>query len=231
LRELPRLVCIPSADVAFAADANAVLESLPAGLGDEDALVEFERRLRERHTGAVVRPREAIAAFGSADGLVWYVTRRRYGSRISGCVEIGAPRPLVFETYVDRFADWMVGLRIRRSTLRPGVVGSQYEASYELFGHAIEGRFRIVEAAPPEWLRVEAKGVGGTKVWYVTSFTDGGLPSTVVNVLGDFDLPARLLPGMNVGLEKIIGQQIDRSHRSLRSLCAQEWRRRSAPAG
>lgn len=171
-----------------------------------------------------MRPREGIASFGQTDDLVWYVTRRRYGSRIAKKVEIAAPQPFVFNVYVDRFADWMVGLRVERTELKPGIVGTEYRASYELFGRTLEGRFRVVEADPPRSVRVEAKGVGGIQLWYVTTFqpTEKG---TLVAVLGDYDLPARLVPGVGKAFEQVIGHEIDRAHRSLRAFCERELSR------
>jgi hypothetical protein len=195
----------------------------------EEKRAEFERRLKQGYPGAVVRRREQIANLGGGDEVVWYATMRRYGSRISKSVEIRAPQQLVFDVYVNRFADWMVGVKVQRMEVKPGVIGTEYRASYELFGRTLEGRFRIVDADPPWSVRVEARGLGGIRVWYVTTFQPSA-KGAIVEVLGDYEMPARLLPGVGKAFEQVVGHEIDRGHKSLRAFCEREVSRASGRA-
>jgi hypothetical protein len=220
VKATPRLVITPSSDTVFAAAVRAAAAELPAGLTPERARAELEQRLRQRYPGAVVRPREDLAGLGLSDEPVWYVTRRRYGSRIASKVEIAAPPELVFATYVERFAEWNVGMKIEATEWRPAIAGTRYSASFELFGRVLQGELRIVEADPPHSIRVEARGVGGIRVWYVADFI-ATATGTLVEVLGDFDLPRRVLPGSGVAFEQVIARQIERSHVSLRAMCEQ----------
>ena len=217
-----RLICIPSGDGRFAAHAQALLAELPAELEGEAARLEFERLLKVQYEDAVVRQQDPLAAVGPPGQVVWYATNRRYRSRIIATVEIAAPPELVFRIYTERFAEWQTAVSIRRTVATTELVGTVYVATYQILGRTFEGRFRIVDADPPHSVRVEAEGVGGIRVWYVTSFrpTDGG---TLVEVAGDYDLPSNLLAGITgLAVERAIARDVERAHASLRDLCQRE---------
>ncbi len=216
----PRLVCIPSADLVFAAFAEDLLSTLPPELEDEAAVEELQRRLRVRYAGAVVRPRDALAEVVSNLETVWYVTHRPFRSRIYKTVSVALRVEDAFHVYVDRVADWQTAFRLRAVNIEPAIVGSRYVAVYEFFGRTLEGRFEIVAADPPRSVRIEADGAG-VRVWYATTFTatPGG---TLIEVVGDYDLPDGLLPRVadRLFVERAIQRQIDGAHQSLRELAA-----------
>jgi polyketide cyclase/dehydrase/lipid transport protein len=217
----PRLVCIPSTDAEFAADATALLARLFDASHDEAFLrAELERRLRASYPGAVVRPQEPLARMAQSDEVVWYATKRTYRSRIAASLDVSAPPDVVFGVYVDRFPEWQRAVRLRPIEPTGRLVGREFAATYVLFGKAFEGRFRIIEAAPPRSVRVEAVGSAGIRVWYVTSFESTGT-GTHLEVLGDYDVPLTLFPRLQrLVLERVIGRDIDRAHADLRELCA-----------
>jgi polyketide cyclase/dehydrase/lipid transport protein len=216
--ERPRLVCVPAADREFDAHANALLAAVPALPSGDRMRLEFEHRLQMRYPGAVVRPREPLAEPGIPE-IVWYVTNRPFRGRLAATVEINAPREKLFATYVERFAEWQASLRVRPVRLTPKLAGSQYTASYELFGRTLEGALRLVEAEPPDFVRYEASGFGG-RLWFVTKFRP--MPAgTRVEVTGDYELPEGAIPKIadRLVIERLIQRDIDASHERLRRLC------------
>ena len=224
----PRLVCIPSNDLVFAAHAREVLASLPSDTDGQVDRAEFERRLRGRYPGAVVRAQEPFARLHASDALTWYATNRPYRSRISAIVDVAAPQSFVFDVYVRRFPEWQVAVQLEPigypASAPDGLAGSEFAARYEIFGRGFEGRFRVVDADPPRSVRVEATGTGGIRVWYATSFSRSG-SGTRVHVVGDYDVPLVLLPRIQrIVLGRVITRDIDRVHAALRNLCEREAR-------
>jgi uncharacterized protein YndB with AHSA1/START domain len=219
-----RLVCIPSSDFYFGAYASEVLSVVLANPDVLDPLAEFQRLLRERYEAATVRAQDPLAAFGPRTETVWYATNRPFPSRISAVVEIAAPPELVYRVYVDRFPEWQPAARLERIDAGAGPAGSEYVARYRIAGRTLEGRFTVVAADPPRSVRVEAKGVGGIRVWYAASFV-ATASGTVVHVEGDYDLPAKLLPNVaHAVLQAAIRREIDRAHARLVELSLQERR-------
>jgi hypothetical protein len=217
-----RLVCIPSSDTDFAASARAMLAALPPAASLDALRSTFEERLRSQYPAATVRAQEGLATLAPPGGAVWYVSNRPFQSRISAALEIPAPPDVVYHIYVDRFPEWQTGVVLRlRGSLNP-VIGREYSASYKIVGRTFDGIFRVVDADPPRSVRVEALGAGGIRVWYATTFrpTPRG---TALEVTGDFDVPAALLPGLQrLVLERLIGVDIDRAHAALADLCQRE---------
>jgi hypothetical protein len=218
----PRLICIPSSDVAFANYANEIYEVMsadePGPLGSDD----FAHRLQETYPTALVRERHRLADLWPGDGPVWYVIRRAFGSRIAATVEVPVDRATVFQIYVDRMPEWQVVVDLRPLNRRAGVVGTEFAAAYEFLGKRLNGRMRIVGASPPRAVRVEAEGMG-VDVWYVTTFhpTPSG---TRVDVVGDYVMPTRFIP-KRVGrlvVERRIARDIEKAHDALRALCLRE---------
>ncbi|HET7028054.1 MAG TPA: SRPBCC family protein [Candidatus Limnocylindrales bacterium] len=219
----PRLVCIPSTDAEFAADATALLARLFDAAHDEAFVrAELERRLRASYPGAVVRPQEPLARMAESDELIWYATKRTYQFRIAASFDVSAPPDVAFGVYIDRFPEWQRAVSLRPIEPTRRLVGREFAATYMLFGMAFEGRFRVIDADPPRSVRVEAVGSGGIRVWYITSFEPSG-NGTHLDVLGDYDVPPILFPRLQrLVLERVIGRDIDRAHADLRELCARE---------
>jgi hypothetical protein len=227
-----RLVSIPSTDARFADFATRALEEIPAGLGNDAARAELERRLRRFYPGAVVRARDPLATYEPPTDVVWYATNRGYDTPIHESVEIAAPRELVFDTYVDRYPEWQSAVAVRRIEAAAPVLAA-YGATYEIFGRRFEGRFDVVEVERPSFVRVEATSTSGIAVWYVTSFRDTP-DGTVVEVVGDYDLPSRLLPEVQrFIIDRVIARDIRRAHRTLTDLVVTALgdRRRFAGSG
>jgi Polyketide cyclase / dehydrase and lipid transport len=223
-----RLVCIPSSDIDFAGYARAALAALQPAASRDALRTTFEKRLRERYPAATVRPQEGLATLGPREGTVWYVSNRPFQSRITASMEVPAPQELVYHIYVERWPEWQTGVELRLRGPRTPLIGREYSATYKIVGRTFEGIFRIVDADPPRSVRVEAIGVGGIRVWYATTFRPSAR-GTAVEVLGDFDVPAALLPGLQrLVLERLINVDIERSHAALADLCEREAR--NAPA-
>jgi hypothetical protein len=174
----------------------------------------------------VVRAQDPLARVAGSDDVVWYATNRTYRSRISAALDIAAPTELVFATYIDRFPDWQRSVALRPVGSDGRLVGREFAASYSIFGRRFEGRFRIVDADPPRFVRIEARGAGGIRVWYATSFAPTEDGRTHLDVLGDYDVPGTLFPRVQrLVLEQVIGRDIDRAHADLVALCEREIER------
>jgi hypothetical protein len=212
-----RLVTIPSTDTDFGAHARDLLAGIEQR-EPEAGRAELERRLRRFYPGAVVRARDPLASFGGEDDLVWYATNRAVSTAIRESVEIRAPRELVFDVYLERYPEWQSAVDVRRvEAVGPGVLAA-YGATYELLGRRFEGRFDVVEVARPAFVRVEAAGTSGIEVWYVTSFRDSA-HGTIVEVIGDYHLPSRLLPDVQrFVVDRVIARDIRRAHSTLAQL-------------
>jgi hypothetical protein len=218
----PRLVTIPSDDAAFAEQANSLLARMPGALSAPGTLEAFAHELRRHYPTAVVRSRDPLADISSGEDVVWYVTKRRFGSRLSASLDIPADRAGVFQVYVGRMPEWQVAVRLREIGRQSGSVRVEYAAAYDLLGRTIEGRLRIVDASPPQAVRVEAEGMG-VRVWYVTTFQQTA-SGTRVEVAGDYDLPRRIGPAAvsRLVIERKIAQDVDRAHSRLLELCVGE---------
>jgi hypothetical protein len=217
-----RLVCIPSSDMDFAGFARAALAALPPAPSPEALRATFEQRLRERYPAATVRPQEGLATLGPREGAVWYVSNRPFQSRIAGSVDVSGAPELVYHIYVERWPEWQTGVELRLRGSPTPLIGREYSATYKLVGWTFEGIFRVVDADPPRSVRVEAIGVRGIRVWYATTFRPSPR-GTTVDVVGDFDVPEGLVPGLQrLVLERLIGVDIERSHAALADLCERE---------
>ncbi|HEU4572762.1 MAG TPA: SRPBCC family protein [Candidatus Limnocylindrales bacterium] len=217
-----RLVCIPSTDTDFAAHARSVLSTIPAQLGEAETRRELERRLRRFYPGAVVRPRDPLASFGPAHEVVWYATNRSVATAIHESVEIPAPRDLVYDVYLERYPEWQTAVAVTPAKPPTSAVLAAYDAVYEILGRRFVGRFDVVEVSRPAFVRVEATATSGIEVWYVTSFRESS-GGTVVEVIGDYHLPARFLPEVQRFIvDRMIAQDIRRAHRSLVDLVARQ---------
>jgi hypothetical protein len=219
----PSLVFVPSDDAAFAGhvgelvadpDVAASLESLDPG--------ELQKRIRARFPNATVRPREELARVGPDDAPVWYVARGRERFRLRASVWIATPREDVFRVYVDPTSIdlWQSVARVRAQDRSPTIVGTSWEAEYEILRIRLAGKFRIVQAEVPLRVQVEAWGPLHSRLWYVTRFEekDGG---TLVDVEGDYDLPFELLTRVPSRLfaEREIERVVAGSHERLKALC------------
>jgi hypothetical protein len=217
-----RLVCIPSSDIDFAGFARSALAALPPAPSPESLRATFEERLRERYPAATVRPQEGLATLGPREGAVWYVSNRPFQSRITGSIDVSGAPELVYHIYVERWPEWQTGVELRLRGSPTPLIGREYSATYKIVGRTFEGIFRVVDADPPRSVRVEAIGVGGIRVWYATTF-QASKRGTAVDVVGDFDVPAALLPGLQrLVLERLIGVDVERSHAALADLCERE---------
>ncbi|CAN5719554.1 hypothetical protein BH23CHL7_BH23CHL7_08550 [soil metagenome] len=221
----PRLVTIPSDDAAFAEHANSLLARIPGALSAPGTLDAFAHELRRHHPTAVVRSRDPLADISSGEDDVWYVTKRRFGSRLSASLDIPADRASVFQVYVGRMPEWQVAVRLREIGRQPGSVRVEYAAAYNLLGRTIEGQLRVVDASPPQAVRVEAEGMG-VRVWYVTTFQQTA-NGTRLEVAGDYHLPRRIAPAAvsRLIIERKIAHDVDRAHSQLLNLCVGESQR------
>jgi hypothetical protein len=219
----PELVFIPSDDVALAAHVASLVETAEgaAWIADLDHKA-LERRLREQFPHSTIRPRDALAQVHPDDPPVWYVSRGRERSRLRATEWIAAPRDAVFATYVDpgRVPSWQPVTHTKVIERPSGLVGTAWEAEYEVFRVRIGGTFRVVDADVPSRVRVEASGPLRVRLWYVTRFAerDGG---TVIDVEGDYQLPFEVLTRVPSRLvaEREIERIVARSHRQLKELC------------
>ena len=219
----PELVFIPSDDVAFISHVSSLIEAPDAAewLARLDH-AELERRLRDQFPRATVRPRDPLAQIRPDDAPVWYVSRGRERFRLRATEWIDAPREAVFATYVDPTTvdKWQGVARTKVLQRTPAIVGTAWEAEYEVFRVRIGGTFRVVDADPPSRVRIEASGPLRVRLWYVTRFEerDGG---TVIDVQGDYELPFDLLSRVPSRLvaEREIERIVARSHAQLKTLC------------
>jgi hypothetical protein len=221
-----RLVSIPSSDAPFGALAEQTFASLAAERrgsgGAREDVAELERRLRRVYPGAVVRRQDPLARFGEGDTEVWYATNRAYPSRISARLDVPAPPELVFDLYVERYPEWQSAVAVRAVPPSEASTIAEFAARYDIFGRSFEGRFRIVELQRPAFVRVEATGTRGIEVWYVTTFarTPTG---TAIEVVGDYDLPSTLLPGVQRFVaDRVVARDIRRAHATLVELVERE---------
>jgi hypothetical protein len=229
----PELICIPSSNARFAAQAQAVLDEL---LREEPAhcdAEEFQRRLRSFFPGSVVRERHPLAELVLEGAPVWYVTDRAFRSRIDLTIELDVPQQTVFDVYVRDVVEWQTALRLSPLRIVPGLVGSEWTASWQIVGITLHGSLRLVEADPPHFVRFEAGG-GGVRAWYDTSFATTSAGRTRILVAGDYDLPAGLLGRIadRIVVESIIRRQIDGAHAELVELATTKHGARAArPTG
>jgi hypothetical protein len=219
----PNLVFVPSDDAAFADLVGEMAEEpgMAAALERLDH-AELQKRIRERFPNATVRPREELARAHPDEPPVWYVARGRERFRLRASVWIDTPRDDVFRLYVDPATIdlWQRVGRVRVQELSPTVVGTSWEAEYEILRIRLAGTFRIVQADVPARVRVEAWGPLRSRLWYVTRFEekDGG---TLVDVEGDYELPFELLTRVPSRLfaEREIERVVAASHERLKALC------------
>lgn len=167
------------------------------------------------------------------DPPVWYVSRGRERFRLRATVTVRAPRERVFATYVDPalLDRWLGAARIRRIETSPEVLGSSWEAEFEVLHVKLAGVFRVTEAEPPSRVRVEASGPLRSRLWYVTRFEPTG-NGTAIDVEGDYQLPYELLSRVPSRLvaEREIERFVAGSHERLKGLLeAPEVPRSSTP--
>lgn len=216
----PVLICIPSSNARFAARAQAVLDELLVDDPANGTAEEFQRRLRAYFPGSVVRARHPLAELIVEDAPTWYVTDRAFRSRIDLTIELDVPQETVFDVYVKDVVEWQTALRLAPARLLPGLIGSEWVASWQIVGISFHGSLRLVEADRPHFVRFEAGG-GGARAWYDTSFAPTPNGGTRLMVAGDYDLPAGLLGRIadRMVVESIILRQIDAAHAELVELC------------
>jgi hypothetical protein len=224
----PNLVFVPSDDAAFAGLVRemALEPDMAAALDGLDHR-ELQKRIRERFPNATVRPREELARAHPDEAAVWYVARGRERYRLRASVWIATPREDVFRVYVDPTSIdlWQGVARVRADERSPAIVGTTWEAEYEILHIRLAGKFRIVNAEVPVHVRVEAWGPLRSRLWYVTRFgeKDGG---TLVEVEGDYELPFELLTRVPSRLfaEREIERVVAASHERLKALCESTFR-------
>jgi hypothetical protein len=219
----PSLVFVPSDDDAFVGLVGEMAEEpdIAAALERLDHR-ELQTRIREHFPKATVRPREELARVHPDEPPVWYVARGRERFRLRASVWIATPREDVFRVYVDptNIDLWQGVARVRAEAPSPTIVGTSWEAEYEILRIRLAGTFRIVQAEVPARIRVEALGPLRSRLWYVTRFEekDGG---TLVDVEGDYELPFELLTRVPSRLfaEREIERVVAASHERLKALC------------
>jgi uncharacterized membrane protein len=218
----PRLVCVPSADAEFSEHAADLLAGLDDRGAAEAAPEMLERRLRRRFPTAVVRPRDPLAEIGLEVQPVWYVTRYPYRSRLGASVQISAPIELVFDVYLEttRIPEWQTAVGVTPLESRPDLVGNEYLARYKVLGIPVEGRFKVVDAERPTYLRVEAQGAG-IRLWYATTFTPLGPAETRIDVEGDYDVPPVIFGRLvdRLFIERAVQRDADYAHANFKALC------------
>jgi uncharacterized protein YndB with AHSA1/START domain len=219
----PDLVFVPSDDDAFVSLVGEIAEEPDMATAlDRLDHGELQRRVRERFPKATVRPREELARAHPDEPPVWYVARGRERLRLRASVWIAASREEVFRMYVDPTSIdlWQGVARVRAETRAATIVGTSWEAEYEILRIRLAGTFRIVEADVPARIRVEAQGPLRSRLWYVTRFEekDGG---TLVDVEGDYELPFELISRVPSRLfaEREIERVVAASHERLKALC------------
>ena len=213
-----RLVCIPSSDPAFGADARRIADALPAGLDRPEALRRFTAELTREHPTAVVREQDELALVEGARP-VWYVTRRDHRFRIDTSVWVPLLPAEAFRLYVDEMPEWQTAVTVTPRHITPELVGTEYDASYPFLGREYTGTMRIVAVDPGRSVSIEAEGMG-MAVWYVTSFV-AEESGTRVTVRGDYDLPDNVIARIadRLGLERAIRRDIDRANESYVLAC------------
>jgi hypothetical protein len=214
-----RLVCIPTADSEFAAEAERIATRIPTGMPPADALRWYALAVRRVYPSAVVREQDELARMEGA-APVWYVSRGEHHFRIETSMWVPLDPDSAFRVYVDRMPDWQTAVQLVPERLVNGYVGSTYRASYSFLGSRYEGRFRILAAEPGHLVSLEAEGSGIT-VWYVTTFRPEQA-GTHLAVKGNYELPNSLLMRVadRLGLERVIAADIQRANDGYRSLCA-----------
>jgi hypothetical protein len=214
----PRIVCIPSRDAAFTAEARRLASLIPASFTPAAALDWFTTELRRGYPSVTVREQSDLARTGE-DGTTWYATLHLERFRIDLQVHVPVPPALAFDIYVERMAEWQQSVDLRPRKIVPGHVGSEYDAEYTFLGRAYEGLFRILAADPPRSISLEATG-SGIAVTYTASF-EGDPAGTVVHIKGDYSLPDHLLARVadRLGLERAISRDIERANEAYRALC------------
>ena len=222
MKNPPRLVCIPSADGEFAVHARALLDEVALGPDREDEARErLERLIRRRFPTSVVRARDPLATVGLEESPVWYVTRSPYRSRLAASVEIAAPQEFVFDLYVEptRIPEWQTAINVTPLQSHPDLIGNEYLARYKVVGAIVQGRFRIVDAERPTYLRVEAQAPG-MRLWYATTFTRTST-GTRLDVDGDYDVPPNSLAQLadRLFVERAVQRDVDHAHANLKALC------------
>jgi uncharacterized protein YndB with AHSA1/START domain len=216
-------VYIPSDDAALIAHVASLVDGPDAADWIQRLdHAELERRLRGQFPRATVRPRDPIAQNHPDEPTVWYVSRGRERFRLRATEWIAARREAVFKTYVDpaQLESWQGVSRAKLIERVPGLIGTTWEAEYDVFRIHIGGTFRIVDAEPPSRVRIEASGPLRVRLWYVTRFEerDGG---TIVDVQGDYELPFDVLSRVPSRLvaEREIERIVARSHARLKEIC------------
>lgn len=214
-----RLVCIPTADSDFAAEAERIAQRIPEGMNPADALRWYALAVRRAYPTAVVREQDELARIeGTAP--VWYVSRGEHHFRIETSMWVPLEPGPAFDVYVERMPDWQTAVQLVPERLAPGYVGSTYRATYSFLGSRYDGRFRILAAEPGHLVSLEAEGSGIT-VWYITTFRPERT-GTHVGVKGNYELPNSLVMRIadRLGLERVIAADIQRANDGYRSLCA-----------
>jgi hypothetical protein len=213
-----RLVCIPSTDTAFGGDARRIADALPAGLDRAEALEWFSAELSRAYPTAIVREQDELALVKGAPP-VWYVTRREHRFRIDTSVWVPLLPAEAYRFYVEEMPDWQSAVTVTPRHVTPGLVGTEYDASYMFLGREFTGVMRIVGADPGRSVSIEAEGMG-ISVWYATSFV-ADESGTRVSVKGDYDLPDNVIARIadRLGLERAIRRDIDRANESYVLAC------------
>lgn len=219
MRSPIRLVCIPTKDAVFAADAAHVAARIPDQLDGQEAMAWFCAALRRSYPTADVHAQDDLARSDGED-TVWYVTKREQHFRIDATVVVPLVPPAAFDVYVNRVVEWQTAVRLEPRYGTRELVGREYTACYGFLGGEFEGSFRVLAADPPRSVAMEAAG-SGIAVWYETVFHPHP-EGTRVEVKGDYELPAQILTRVadRLGLERAIARDIDRANETYRRLCA-----------
>jgi uncharacterized protein YndB with AHSA1/START domain len=228
----PRLVCIPSADTEFTTTSIALLDEINvADQADEVVREQFQRLLRRRFPMAVVRPRHPLAEVAAEVAPVWYVTRPPYRSRLAASIEIAAPPDLVFDVYAEpeRIPEWQTAIHVTPLEWHTELIGNEYLARYKVLGTVVQGRFRVVDAERPAYIRIEGGGAG-IRLWYASTFTAAGA-GTRIDVEGDYDVPTNVLAQAadRLFIDRAVQRDVEYSHANLKALCEELARSALAP--
>ena len=218
----PRLVCIPSTDSEFAGFVNDRFSEIAGALqGDDEVRERLESLIRRRYPTSVVRPRDPLAEIGLDTSSVWYVTRSPYRSRLAATIEIAAPVELVFGLYIqpERIPEWQTAVHVTPLVSVPDLIGNEYLARYKIVGQLVQGRFRVVDAERPTYLRMEAHGLG-IRLWYASTFTRTSI-GTRLDVEVDYDVPPNALAQLadRLFIERAVQRDVDYAHQNLKALC------------
>ena len=226
MNERLHIVCLPSSDLEFASAAERLASGIPGELSAGEALAWYEAELRRRYPNASVREQDDLARSDDRR-RVWYASNRPRQFRIDVSVVVPLPAPDAYHVYVERVVEWQTAVTLHPVPGETGLVGTEYEASYELLARRYTGRFRVVDAAPPRQVTIEAEG-SGIHVWYTARF-EGVEAGTLVIVKGDYDLPDTFLARIadRLGLERTILRDVERANASYKRLCEREASRSS----